>query len=423
MDNHQYYISKIKDALKDSPTGSTVSELGARLSMSRNTVSKYLELMLVSGSVETRSIGKSKLYFLSGRIQISTILNYLSDAIVETDRWYRIKSANPAALDLLASGQEGLYNRNLLDILSMNGMKNEIKAKIIAPDRPQASTIEIELGSGDTVSSMWMTFASLVMNNGDHGMIFVFEDVTAWKKAEELRNYYEQISNCLYENADSKIYLMTTKEELTKVNDQFSRVFSKKPEEMKGLFRKSLYPQKTAELLTEAATFAINSQKPHRTMVEVEENGENKWYDDRYYPIKDCSGKITGIFTISRDITGFNDHSSAKVLMETLLPMLSDTVITTTPTGSVLSWNEGAEKMTGYPAEELIGSSVFSIIPPDINEDYDIIEKTLSEDGIKNLKGLIRAKGGRKKRVTISSSCIYDNTGLLTGICIVCHDQ
>src|SRR3989442_15551413 len=43
---------------------------------------------------------------------------------------------------------------------------------------------------------------------------------------------------------------------------------------------------------------------------------------------------------------------------------------------NVTSWNPAAERMFGYPAQEMIGQSIMRIDPPDLaNEEVEIVER------------------------------------------------
>jgi predicted transcriptional regulator len=46
-------ITRIKILLQPHPKGLTITEISSRLKMNRNSVAKYLEVLLISGQVET----------------------------------------------------------------------------------------------------------------------------------------------------------------------------------------------------------------------------------------------------------------------------------------------------------------------------------------------------------------------------------
>ena len=54
-----------------------------------------------------------------------------------------------------------------------------------------------------------------------------------------------------------------------------------------------------------------------------------------------------------------NEHLAAVVQSS------QDAIFTTTPVGIVLTWNPGAERLYGYTAQEIIGTSAAVLLPPD----------------------------------------------------------
>ena len=54
----------------------------------------------------------------------------------------------------------------------------------------------------------------------------------------------------------------------------------------------------------------------------------------------------------------------------------NDAIITRSLDGIITSWNKGAEKIYGYPSEEIIGKSVSVLAPDDLkDETKTLIEK------------------------------------------------
>lgn len=51
----QEKIARIKNLLKFKPKGMSISDISHSLKMNRNSVAKYLDLLLISGQVEMRS--------------------------------------------------------------------------------------------------------------------------------------------------------------------------------------------------------------------------------------------------------------------------------------------------------------------------------------------------------------------------------
>ncbi|MDD3407350.1 MAG: helix-turn-helix domain-containing protein, partial [Methanomicrobium sp.] len=53
-------LSRVMELLKEEPRGLSITDISRLLNMNRNSVSKYLNMLLISGHVDMRSIGVAK---------------------------------------------------------------------------------------------------------------------------------------------------------------------------------------------------------------------------------------------------------------------------------------------------------------------------------------------------------------------------
>ena len=86
MDPTTDALSLLLSTLKEHPRGMSVSDLAAAVGINRNTVSRYLDVLLVSGQVEMETYGKAKVFYLSQRVPIAAMLNFSSDLVLSLDR-------------------------------------------------------------------------------------------------------------------------------------------------------------------------------------------------------------------------------------------------------------------------------------------------------------------------------------------------
>jgi PAS domain S-box-containing protein len=419
MDNYEYYISRIKKLLTENQQGITISDIALVLNMSRNTVGKYLELMYVSGIVDVRAIGKAKSYYLSPRVPVTQIFNYLKDAIIQTDDRYRIVHVNLTALDLLGSDEDNLTGRNLLDLLSIQGLTGDMRTHVIQPDREVAFSTEIEMHIDGNVRHLWMTVADMVMYDGEYGHTFIFEDISEWKAAEEGRRMYEFLFTTLANESWERVCLFSPDLTVRYGNHQFATADGRSSEELKGAAMLESYDKQTAQAIRDATTYVIESQNSLRFIFQVIEHDSPLWLDTRLYPVPGDSGYVKTILGIFRDVTGLQEGGSASALLSILLNTMSEGVLTVTAGGTILSWNRGAENITGYPAEELLGGTAHTIIPPELNSGQDVINDAVRGMTVCDLRMIIRAKGGRKKKVILSSAVVPDHTGEVSLVVLV----
>jgi protein-histidine pros-kinase len=86
--------------------------------------------------------------------------------------------------------------------------------------------------------------------------------------------------------------------------------------------------------------------------------------------------------------------------------------VVTTPDGTVVFWNRGAETVFGYSSTEVIGRSLNELIVPldRLEEEREIFRKTL-KSGSATFDSIRRAKDGSLVYVDISIKAIYDSEG------------
>jgi PAS domain S-box-containing protein len=93
--------------------------------------------------------------------------------------------------------------------------------------------------------------------------------------------------------------------------------------------------------------------------------------------IKDASGQPVGLSTLSRDIT--ERKEAEKVLAERarLLDLTDDAIIVRDLEGHILYWNQGAEKLYGWPREEAVGKITHSLLNTQFSKPLEQITKEL----------------------------------------------
>jgi PAS domain S-box-containing protein len=100
-----------------------------------------------------------------------------------------------------------------------------------------------------------------------------------------------------------------------------------------------------------------------------------------------------------------------------------DAIIGKTLSGTITSWNKGAEQMFGYTAEEILGQSITSLIPPDrIAEEEAILAKLQRRERISNFETVRRRKDGQEFPVSLTISPITNRWGTIIGVSKIARD-
>ncbi len=93
-----------------------------------------------------------------------------------------------------------------------------------------------------------------------------------------------------------------------------------------------------------------------------------------------------------------------------------DAVISKTLYGIVTSWNPGAQAMFGYTADEMVGSSLLRLFPPDrVDEEAAILQKIMAGETVDHFETVRITKEGRLLNVSVTISPIRDDSGTIVG--------
>ena len=100
-----------------------------------------------------------------------------------------------------------------------------------------------------------------------------------------------------------------------------------------------------------------------------------------------------------------------------------DAIISKDLSGTIQSWNKGAERIFGYTADEIIGKSVMTLIPPDrLEEEAGILKRLRAGEPIDHYETLRRRKNGTLIDVSLTVSPIRDTDGKVVGASKVARD-
>jgi PAS domain S-box-containing protein len=100
-----------------------------------------------------------------------------------------------------------------------------------------------------------------------------------------------------------------------------------------------------------------------------------------------------------------------------------DAIIGKTLDGMVTQWNVGAERIYGYSADEMIGSSITRLIPEDLHDEFqDIMRRLKAGQRIEHHQTRRIRKDGTELAISLSISPIYDQADRIAGAVTIARD-
>jgi PAS domain S-box-containing protein len=133
-------------------------------------------------------------------------------------------------------------------------------------------------------------------------------------------------------------------------------------------------------------------------------------------PIRDDKGNIVGAAKIVRDITRHKKLEEAALRLAAIVESSDDAIASKDLNGIITSWNRSAEKLFGYKAEEIVGKSITTIIPPELHHDeIMILSKIRRGEKIDHFETIRLHKNGERIEVSLTISPIKDDNGNVVG--------
>jgi len=152
-------------------------------------------------------------------------------------------------------------------------------------------------------------------------------------------------------------------------------------------------------------------------------SGQYRWIVDcgvpRYAPDGTFEGYVGGCL----DIHDKKEATEVRHRLAAIVESSNDAIVSKDLNSIVTSWNNRAEKMFGYTAEEMIGQSILKIIPPELHQDEDMILANIrSGKKIDHFETVRLIKSGERIEVSLSISPVRDEHGTIIGAAKIARD-
>jgi PAS domain S-box-containing protein len=113
----------------------------------------------------------------------------------------------------------------------------------------------------------------------------------------------------------------------------------------------------------------------------------------------------------------------ARAQLAAIVESSDDAIISATFAGIIASWNQGAERVYGYAADEVIGRPMAILVPPDRPDDFPVLlRRLIGEEPIEQYEAVRRRKDGQEIYVSLTISPVRDAVGDVTGVSALARD-
>jgi len=462
LKTHSYdrELARIKNFLKGSAKGYTVTEISHAIDINRNSVAKYLDVLCISGAVELKVIGSAKIYTLTKRIPISSILSLSSDYLFVLDEDFIVTYVNENVLNFEQKTPEEIVGRSIDSagflLLSIHDIDSILKECTQGKDILK----EIEVNHDGKTWYFRAKFVPSILENGKRGILIILDDISEIKQYQrdlektvqdrtkeltqtsttlkkeikshrEVKNAFEDSERkyqTLIELAQEGIWTFNADGNTTFVNQKMSEILGYSGDEMLGKSIVSCTAANDRALLEEKLARIKTGRNEYFDLVFLKKDTTPAYTRLSASPSLSEKGKfIYGLFVVS-DVTALKKADDALVESE----LHYRTIIETSPNGILVLDLEGiiqlgniqGATMLGYATtSELAGKNFFDYVTPnDLKNSREHLKKTLEKGFSKYYECRLISKDNTAFCAEVSVSTIPDHIGRPSGFVCVLSD-
>ena len=127
--------------------------------------------------------------------------------------------------------------------------------------------------------------------------------------------------------------------------------------------------------------------------------------------------------SLGTELTRGVQSQNPEAWLAAIVESSDDAIIGKTLDSVIRSWNAGARRVFGYSADEIIGKTVYELIPPELHhEEPQIIDRLLKGERVDHFETVRVRKDGSRIDVSLSVSPIRDSTGAIVGAAKLARD-
>jgi PAS domain S-box-containing protein len=140
-------------------------------------------------------------------------------------------------------------------------------------------------------------------------------------------------------------------------------------------------------------------------------------------PLFDASGVLVGGVNMLVDVADRRGNEETALRLASIVDSSDDAIVSKDLSGTIRSWNAGAQRLFGYTADEVIGKPITILMPPDrINEEPGILARIVRGERVDHYETVRQRKDGSLIDISLSISPLRAPDGRIVGASKIARD-
>ncbi|MFO0939977.1 MAG: PAS domain S-box protein [Pirellulales bacterium] len=155
----------------------------------------------------------------------------------------------------------------------------------------------------------------------------------------------------------------------------------------------------------------------------IDSRGNGIWILNALSLLRDDNGRPNCIVAAMVDESDRYEAEVVRKQMEAIVNCSNDAVISKSFDGVITSWNPTAERLFGFTKDEIVGQTVFQMIPEDHHEsEVTILSRCAASEFPEPMYTTRLHKDGHRIDVLLNVMPLFDTNGESLGICSIIRD-
>ena len=374
MDNYAEELSGIISVLKENPRGLSVTDIAAKIGVNRNTVSRYLDMLRISGQVDMKTYGKAKVFFISQRAPVSAMLNFSSDMVVVIDSEFNIVQVNDALLKLLEIKKSDIIGKELRNSPLVGFDHPLINERLRVALEGEETVDEIKIVRIDEECYYKIRIIPTVLNDSSPGITLMLEDTTEERRAREALEESEQNFRSLVEDIKDAIWNIDEDGKFLYASPRTEDILGTGTDQIIGKNLFDFLDEKSAGFFKDS--IMKSGKNGNGKLIECSlknASGDSVKIESSICPRFDELGDLTGYRIVSRDISARDDAIKGLFKWKSFLNSIvqnipSMVLVKEVSKGTYIFFNKAAEDFFGLNGEYSVGKMGCELFPDSITE-------------------------------------------------------
>ena len=190
-----------------------------------------------------------------------------------------------------------------------------------------------------------------------------------------------------------------------------------------NLLTEAVHPDDLERVLAEATHLRETGESLRSEYRYITADGRTVWVLDETILVRNDEGTPLWVQGFILDITERRNAEETRARLAAIIESSTDAIMSGSLDLMFTSWNEGAERMFGYTADEVIGQPITLLMPDEYQEEaLALVDEVVRDARVVQLETVRHREDGTQVHVAFTYSPIRDSEGKVVGLSAIGQD-